>query len=120
MKRYIKKVLTPEILDGIRINLSGVSVKMGAEPVCDFCGDTAPTTVYAAHRMSTGVERQCWRWCACSVCDELLTENKFDLVLDRLMERLRAMTQYRFSVEVVRYAAEEAFRTFLNDVVEEG
>lgn len=119
MKRYIKKLLTPEILDGIRINLAGIAVKMGAEPVCDFCGTENPVTVYAAHRMSTGVKRSCWRWCACSVCDDLLTENKYDLLLDRMMERLRSMTRYHFADEVVKYAAEEAMRMFFYDVVEE-
>lgn len=112
MKHYVKKHLTPEVIDSMRISLSAYEKKMSPEPVCDFCGDDTPVTVYAAMRMSTGEYRHAWRWCACSTCEMLLDSDDTTGVINRIINRMEFLTGGKFSRPLITQAASAAFETF--------
>jgi hypothetical protein len=121
MKKYVKKSLTPQVMDSMRINLSAYEQKLSPEPVCDFCGDD-PVVVYAAMRMSTGEYKHAWRWCACKACEALLEEDDKAGVINRIVNRMITLTSGRFSRELVLMAASSAFESFARYAVtvEEG
>ena len=122
MSQYMKKKLTPEVIDGLRINLSAQDKKLSPDPVCDFCGNDTPVVVYAAIRMSTGEYKHAWRWCACAMCEMLLDDNDSAGVIRRIVDRMVFLTGGRFSRELVIQAANAAFKTFTRYAVtlEEG
>ncbi len=90
-KEYLKKELSTTAIDDIRISLSVQTRKLSPEPVCDFCGRETPIYVYAATKMSTGEERDCWRWCACLGCSTLIDLNDWDALRARVAFKLQEM-----------------------------
>lgn len=89
---YIKRELTPEAFDEMRINLSVRIKKFSPEPVCDFCGDPNPRYVYASRVMSTGEEMMNWRWCACEACSLAVDSDDWQTIHKKLHDRLTGMS----------------------------
>lgn len=117
--RYLKTVLTPEMKDVLRINLSANRSKLSHDPVCDFCGNPDPIYVYRATRFTTGEECENWRWCACPVCSMLVDSNEWDDLKERIKFQLRSMMFGRVVPEhVLNQAVEVSFRAFFRDAVE--
>jgi hypothetical protein len=86
---YVKKPLTAEDLDGMRIALSARTLKLSPEPVCDFCGSSEPRFVYAAVRLSTGEFVANWRWCACVDCSEAIDRDDWRVIENKVIAWLR-------------------------------
>ena len=111
---YLKKLLDPETMDMMRINLSVQEKKLSAEPVCDFCGAPHPMWVYASERMSTGEMRDAWRWCACGVCSGAVDRDNWNTIENRVVQRLKKMLLVNKDSPLVlaaaRYALEEFHR----------
>lgn len=105
---YQKKTLTSEALDGMRIALSVQPRRLSNEPVCDFCGAANPVVVYAASRMSTGVERDCWRWCACRDCEHAVDSENFDYIKGKLVGKLTAMYRAALGMDMAQEFTAEA------------
>jgi hypothetical protein len=117
---YLKKALTPEILDTLRINLSVREKKISHDPVCDFCGNPKPIWVYAADRMSTGAIQRAWRWTACAFCSRFIDKDDWTAVRGRVANRtlrlLRAFPVAHIHL-LAHQAAEEALREFYSYAV---
>jgi hypothetical protein len=118
MIQFLKTEYTDELADSLRITLSIEPMKLGPEPVCDFCGFQQPVVLYASDRMSTGERQQCWRWCACSICDRLVTANDWDGLRNRIADRLSAMLSFVGRREI-DHVVRQVFEDFLNYAVKE-
>ncbi len=108
---YLKKELTPAALDTLRINLSVQAAKMSAEPVCDFCGSADPVSVYADLKMSNGLERPAWRWCACGLCEKLVDASNWGDLQSRVTQRLLKLAPGT-SPRMVAAAVAESWKQF--------
>ncbi len=105
---YAKTILTDDILDDMRINLSAQPNKLSAEPVCDFCGDDSPVCVYHASRTSTGREavgaEVIYRWCACQACEQAVDTDDWYYLENRLVKVLATLLP-EFEKSLIRRAA---------------
>ena len=86
---YVKRLITAEDLDNMRIALSGRELKLRPEPSCDFCGSEKPMFIYAAVRLSTGEFVANWRWCACADCSQAVDADNWKVIEDKLVKWLR-------------------------------
>lgn len=115
---YLKRIVTPEDLDNIRINLSVRELKLRPEPSCDFCGSTKPMFIYAAKRMSTGQWAFNWRWLACEDCALTVDHNHWKPIEDKLIKFLRSRGFGDAPDNVLRDAARMALAQFIIYAVE--
>ncbi len=101
--------------------LRRADTKTNNRPICDFCGNSLPLWLYAAKRMSTGVEQACWRWAACIDCAEDIENKDWGKLKQRMARALQ-----RFSVSLnadwanLRRAVEVSLQSFWDDVIEIG
>ena len=116
---YMKRPVTPEILDTLRINLSAHVLKLSPEPSCDFCGSPHGAWQYAAERMSTGQEIPCWRWLACADCSSLVDSNSWDKVEDRACDAVRRLLGVVAPEAQLRYGVRRSLDAFHRDAVRE-
>lgn len=117
---YLKKSLAEDTKDMLRVNLSAREDKLSPDPVCDFCGGDRPICVYASHRMSTGEEIECWRWCACVMCSALVDSEKFDALRRRVAARLSRLLRgggARMNPAIIAEAVAIPMKDFLTNVV---
>jgi hypothetical protein len=85
--------------------------------VCDFCGHDQPRYIYAAKRMSTGYETECWRWTACEKCDEAIDRKDWVRLKERIIEGMLTLRLFGFSLPQITVAVEAAFQGFLEDAL---
>ncbi len=109
---YMKKKITPEDIDIMRVQLSVRAVKLSEEPRCDFCGSEQPEWLYAATRMSTGAWVANWRWCACADCSSEIDKHNFDAIRVKIVKWLKSILT-NTPEEFARRAAEEALDEFI-------
>jgi len=104
---FLKKPLDIHTLDAIKLAL-------GYEPKCDFCGDPNPMYVYGANRMSNGLNRQCWRWCACWTCANHVDNADWDDILAKIVIKLRRMLPNvpAFQIEHTTEVALQEFHSY--------
>lgn len=88
---FLRKLLDTKTTDLLREQLRHHRPRLSDEPVCDFCGSDAPMFVYASTRMSTGEQRACWRWLACSKCADAIEHARWFTLRDRVIDRLKTM-----------------------------
>ena len=117
MIAYLSKPLTDADLAAMRKALAKQPRKLSGEPCCDFCGGPKPVAVYAASRMSTGVEVRCWRWCACQGCKALIKANDWDALRAQIEDWCRR--QMPMPAAITRKAAAHSFREFLDYAIKE-
>jgi hypothetical protein len=80
-----RDVSDPEVNAGNAVD----TARLSAEPVCDWCGDSEPVVVYASRRMSTGEDRQCWRWFACERCERMVERGNWDALERKTIARYK-------------------------------
>lgn len=114
-KRYLWQPLTPELLAAIRKNLTKLPKHMRwkgkPNPQCDFCSDDNPTVHYAAHRLTSGEVKDCWRWLACARCHDDITANDFKSIERRIAIAMSLNRDEAFS-------AKAAMLCFFADAIE--
>ena len=110
---YVKREVTQEDLDNIRINLSVRELKLRPEPSCDFCGNVEPKYIYAAIRMSTGEWVSNWRWLACMDCSSCVDKNKWKPIEDKVIRYLRSKGFAAAGDKELRDAARMSIAQFL-------
>ncbi len=116
---YVKKAITEEAKADMRVNLLFKRLKLSPDPVCDFCGNDAPITVYAAKKLTTGEKTRCWRWCACKQCTFLIDTGAWDDLAHRIAEMLRELFPVDPGEAVLLNSAKLALYTFKAEALEE-
>lgn len=110
---YLKKKITEEDLDRMRISLSVQSKKLGPEPHCDFCGDPAPIFHYAATQTTAGEDVECWRWAACKDCSMLIDREDFFTIERKIVRWLKTRVGVPDVPDfILHLVAREAMRSF--------
>jgi hypothetical protein len=112
---YVKRVITSEDLDRIRIELSNQRRKLSPEPVCDFCGDPTPLFTYAASRMASGEQQMCWRWAACKTCSQAIDRDEWPEVIKRCQKRLQDMLESQEMTDIPSKILEKAIWNMVDD-----
>lgn len=98
----------------------GIIARLRSMPVCDFCGVAYPVWVYAAKRLSTGKEVECWRWTACLECGRDVEDKNWDRLKNRMAKPLASVGRVlKMDAELIKAAITQSFQTFLNDAIEE-
>lgn len=120
---YKKRPLTEEIkMDLLSLVLEN-PMRLADEVLCDFCGGRCPIYIYAAHRMSTGWEINCWRWCACKRCSKLVDANDWvpmkGLVREKLTKSFYRSVGVPMPSDLLAAAIDTTFESFLADAVVE-
>ena len=95
---YVKKPLTPEVMMEVLPTLLQHKPRMKDSVICDFCGGDDPIYVYSSERMSTGVVRPCWRWCACKICSTAIDQDNWQFIEDRLEPLVTQMFMARIAL----------------------
>jgi hypothetical protein len=108
-KQYLCRPITDADRAVYRKNLAKIPKHMRwkgkATPQCDFCAHDQPIVTYAAHRMTTGEVRECWRWLACPACHEAITSNDFKTIERRTASVFASPgTQETFAVKMALMA----------------
>jgi len=86
---YLKRIVTPEDLDSVRLNLSVWGWKLSAEPTCDFCGDPTPKFLYASIYFQAGERIPNWRWMVCESCSGHLDRNNWKPIEAKIVTYLK-------------------------------
>lgn len=107
---YLKKALDQKAKDLIE-------VQVGFAPICDFCADPDPVSVYASTTMSTGERIGCWRWCACEICSRYIDNAFWHLLSSRVQEKLRKMLPEDVSNHDLSRAVNRALLDFHDSAV---
>ena len=115
---YLKRNVTSEDLDRIRINLSVRELKLREEPSCDFCGSHEPVFIYAAKRMSTGQWIFNWRWMACEDCSLAVDNNTWKPIEDKVIKFLRSRGFAEAPDNILRDAARMSIAQFIIYAIE--
>lgn len=111
MTHYVRKQLTTDDLNEIRIRLATRAVKLSDNPSCDFCGDEHPVWVYAATRMSTGDHIDNWRWSACEDCAAAIEGHDWAKIEDKIIKWL--VLRFKDAPkDVLRTVAQQALKDF--------
>lgn len=116
---YRRKLLTTADIEAMTDTRKHRRIK-GGTLVCDFCGTRHPVWVYAAKRMTTGEEIECWRWAACTECAAYVTAKDWTRLKDRVVSLMKN-SPLMFSVPeyVIRTAVDKAFQSFFSDAIED-
>lgn len=109
---YKKKEIDLEAMSAMIVALNISPRKLSPEPSCDFCGAQPPKWVYAAARMSTGMDIENWRWAACDPCSKAIDEDDWATIESRVMERLHVMMGRFMPVNLIRVAVQHALTEF--------
>jgi hypothetical protein len=111
---YRKREMTEEDLTTMRAQVKRMLHRNIV--VCDFCGREKPKFIYAAKRMSTGLEMECWRWAACASCDEAIDNKDWVRLTERITEGMLTLRLFGFNLPQITVAVEAALQGFFDDV----